>query len=90
MGHDQVNRPRRVKAYSEHSSSRRRLRRSRDRGTVTEIVDRLRVSRKQPVIRRDRRIRKGHVENPRESYTHTSTLLLATVRRLRENFRRLL
>ncbi|KAH0879245.1 hypothetical protein HID58_066639, partial [Brassica napus] len=40
--------PRRVKAYSEHSSSRRRLRRSRDRGTVTEIVDRLRVSRKQP------------------------------------------
>ncbi|KAH0886817.1 hypothetical protein HID58_062913, partial [Brassica napus] len=38
MGHDQVNGQRRVKAYSEHASSRRRLRRSGDRGTVASIT----------------------------------------------------
>ncbi|WZZ00214.1 hypothetical protein YC2023_072542 [Brassica napus] len=40
-----------------------------------EIAERLRRSREQPVIRRDRCIRKGDVENPGESYTHTSTFL---------------
>ncbi|WZZ81799.1 hypothetical protein YC2023_102371 [Brassica napus] len=38
-----------------------------------EIAEQLRRSWEQPVIIRDRRIRKGHVENPRESDTHTST-----------------
>ncbi|KAH0903214.1 hypothetical protein HID58_042717, partial [Brassica napus] len=65
--------PQGVKAHSKQSSSRRRLQRSGDRGTVAEIAERLRASREQPVIRRGRRIRKAHIENPRESYTHTST-----------------
>ncbi|KAF3608327.1 hypothetical protein DY000_02047145 [Brassica cretica] len=56
MGHDQVNGPRRVKARSEHSSSKRRLRRSGDRGTIAEIAERLRTSREQLAIRRGRRI----------------------------------
>ena len=38
MGHDQVNGHRRVKAHSEHASSRRRLRRSGDCGTVAKIM----------------------------------------------------
>ena len=80
MGHDQLNGPRRVKAYSEHSSSKRRLRRSGDRGTIAEIAEQLRTSREQHAIRRSRRIRKRHVENPRESYTHTSTLFSSIFR----------
>ncbi|WZZ86308.1 hypothetical protein YC2023_114887 [Brassica napus] len=34
-----------------------------------EISEQLRRSREQPVIRRDQRIRREHVENPKESYT---------------------
>ncbi|KAF3534264.1 hypothetical protein DY000_02040043 [Brassica cretica] len=62
MGHDQVNEPQGVKAHSKQSSSRRRLQRSGDRGTVAEIAERLRASREQPVIRRGRRIRKAHFQ----------------------------
>ncbi|CAN6829246.1 unnamed protein product [Brassica oleracea] len=41
MGHDQLNGPRRVKTHNEHSSSKRRLRRSGERGTIAEIAERL-------------------------------------------------
>ena len=80
MGHNQLNGPRRVKTHSEQSSSKRRLRRSRDRGTIAEITEQLRTSREQHVIRRSRHIWKRHVENPRESYTHTSTLFSSIFR----------
>ncbi|WZZ34517.1 hypothetical protein YC2023_017918 [Brassica napus] len=42
---DQLNGPQRVKARSEHSSSKWRLQRSRDRGTIAEIAERLLRSR---------------------------------------------
>ena len=80
MGHNQVNGTRTVKAHSEHSSSKRRLRRSGDRGTIAEIAERLRASREQPAIRGGWRIRKEHVEIARESYTHTSTLFSSIFR----------
>ncbi|WZZ87969.1 hypothetical protein YC2023_116548 [Brassica napus] len=75
MDHDQLNGPRRFKARSEHSSSKRRPRRSGDRRTIAEITKQLRTSRELPAIKRSGRIRKRHVEYSRESDTHTSTFI---------------
>ena len=80
MGLDRSNGPRRAEAHNEHSSSKRRLRRSGDHGTTAEIAEQLRTSREQHAIRGSRHIRKEHVENPRESYTHSSTLFSSIFR----------
>ena len=80
MSHNQLNGPQRVEAHSEHSTSKWRLQRSGDRGTTADIAEQLRTSREEHAIRRSGRIRKRHVENPKESYTHTSTLFSSIFR----------